>query len=257
MKRRSLLTKIAVLIASLVTTVHAEHEARVRRHFSPRVSEELLAAQHEIVRADNPGGFYDRVYQHAEPYYWWQIPGWMEEDAAHRRVRRILDIGCGYGTLLSVAVTIYGAGGYCMDVTPYLLPPVAARRNLQFARANVELDPIPWGDGFDVIIMTEVLEHFNFQPVPTLSKIRGALAPDGLLFLSTPDAGQWGKTQKYYRRLADIPMPAPGKPFIDDHIWQYSEKELRRVLREAGFSVVRWDYAPGSNFRHFNVVLKR
>ncbi len=247
----------AVLLASSVPYARAEHEARVRKQFSPKVAEEILAVQRDIVQADKPGGFYDKVYQHAEPFYWWKIPPWMEEDAARRRVNRILDIGCGYGTLLSVAAKIYGAHGYCMDVTPYLLPPVAAKRNLEFARGNVELDPIPWNGGFDVIIMTEVLEHFNFQPVPTLKKIRDALAPDGLLYLSTPDAKEWGRTQKYYKRLQDIPMPTKGKTFIDDHIWQYSESELRQVLKEAGFTVVRWDYAPGGGNRHFNVVLKR
>ena len=257
MKHKPLAAKVAVLLVALAPLARAEHEARVRKQFSPQVSEELLAVQRDIVQADKPGGYYDRVYQHAEPFYWWKIPGWMEEDASHRRVSRILDIGCGYGTLLSIATTIYGASGYCMDVTPYLLPTISARRNLQFSKGNVELDPIPWNGGFDIIIMTEVLEHFNFQPVPTLTKIRNALAPGGLFFLSTPDAKEWGQTRKYYKRLEDMPMAAQGKIFIDDHIWQYSESELRRVLKEAGFSVVRWDYAPGIGFRHFNIVLKK
>jgi 2-polyprenyl-3-methyl-5-hydroxy-6-metoxy-1,4-benzoquinol methylase len=252
-----LAARIVAPLIMLAVLVHAEHEGKVRKHFSPKVAEEILAAQHAVVRADAPGGFYEKSYEHAEPFYWWQIPGWMEEDAAHRHAKRVLDIGCGYGTLLSVTTTIYGAHGYCMDVTPYLMPPVAARRSLQFSKGNIELDPIPWGGGFDVIIMTEVLEHFNFQPVPTLRKIRDALAPEGLFFLSTPDAKEWGRTQKYYKRLQDIPMPSRGKAIVDDHVWQYSEQELRQVLKDAGFSVVRWDYAPGTGFRHFNVVLKR
>jgi SAM-dependent methyltransferase len=250
--------RIAVLVAALSPVASAEHEEQVRRHFSPRVVEEILAVQREIVRADKPGGYYDRVYRHAEPFYWWKIPAWMEADAPVRRVRRILDIGCGYGTLLGVATRIYGARGSCMDVTPYLLGPVAAGRKLEFTRGNVELDPIPvTSGGYDLIIMTEVLEHFNFQPVPTLTKIRKALAPEGLLLLSTPDAAQWGTTQKYYKRLEDLPMPSPGKAIIDDHVWQYTEGELRRVIREAGFRVVRWDFAPGAGLRHFNVALRR
>ncbi len=249
--------RAALLLITLVPLARAEHEERVRKHFSPRVSEELLAVQRDIVQADMPGGHYDKSYRHAEPFYWWKLPGWMEEDAAHRRVNRVLDIGCGYGTLLAVATKIYGARGYCVDVTQYLLPAVAAKWNLNFSKANIEIDPIPPNGDFDVILMTEVLEHLNFQPVPTLVKIRNALAPGGLFFMSTPDAKDWGKTQKYYKRLEDIPMPSQGKPFVDDHIWQYSEGELRRVLEEAGFSIVRWDHAPGVGFRHFNVVLER
>ena len=255
--RTGLAIRVAVPVLLWAVWAGADHESQVRKHFSPKVSAEILAAQQAIVRADMPGGFYEKAYRHAEPFYWWQIPPWMEQDATHRRVRRILDIGCGYGTLLSVATAIYGSNGYCMDVTPYLLPPVAARKSLQFSRGNIELDPIPWAGGFDVIIMTEVLEHFNFQPVPTLRKIREALAPDGLLFLSTPDAQDWGRTEQYYRPLQDIPMPSAGAAIVDDHIWQYSEEELRRVLKAAGFEVVRWDHAPGSGLRHFNVVAKR
>jgi SAM-dependent methyltransferase len=249
--------RAALLFLTLMPLVSAEHGARVRQHFSSEVSEALLAVQADIVQADMPGGFYDKAYRHAEPFYWWKIPGWMEKDAARHRVDRILDVGCGYGTLLAVAARIYRARGYCLDVTPYLLSPVAFKWNLQSSQANIELTPIPWKGSFDVIIMTEVLEHLNFQPVPTLKKLRDALAPAGRLFLSTPDAKEWGRTQKYYKRLEDIPPPALGKIPIDDHIWQYTERELRQVLKEAGFMVERWDYAPGAGPRHFNVVLRR
>jgi SAM-dependent methyltransferase len=236
--------------------VRAEHEKKVQERWPGKISAAVLAVQQDVVQADAVGGYYDKTYQHAEPFYWWNLPGWMQEDASHHKVSRILDIGCGYGTLLSVAATIYSAHGQCFDVTEYLLPAVRAKRDLGFTKGNAELDPVPAGP-FDVILMTEVLEHFNFQPVPTLTKIREALAPDGLFFLSTPDAKEWGKTQKYYQRLEDIPMPTRGKEIIDDHIWQYSEDELRQVLKAAGFSIVRWDYAPGGGNRHFNVVVKR
>ncbi|HWZ31012.1 MAG TPA: hypothetical protein VNX18_06755, partial [Bryobacteraceae bacterium] len=59
----------------------------------------LMAIQKEIVQADGPGGYYDRTYRKMEPRYWTQIPVWMREDAGKRKVARILDIGCGYGTL--------------------------------------------------------------------------------------------------------------------------------------------------------------
>ena len=48
----------------------------------------------------------------------------MREDAAERKVERILDIGCGYGTLLALATRIYGVSGYCLDVRDYLKPAV-------------------------------------------------------------------------------------------------------------------------------------
>jgi predicted SAM-dependent methyltransferase len=47
--------------------------------------------------------------------------------------------------------------------------------------------------------MTEVLEHLNFHPVPTLKKVYNLLSENGALYLSTPDAYEWGKVNKYYQ----------------------------------------------------------
>ena len=102
-------------------------------------------------------------------------------------------------------------------------------------------------------MMTEVIEHFNFQPLPTLRKIHDALAPAGVFFLSTPDEHEWGRELKYYRRLADLPAADPSRKFQDGHIWIYSKSELTSLLRQAGFRVIRLEYAPGVQNRHFNI----
>ncbi len=206
---------------------------------------------------DGPQGYYTREYSKAESGYWEKLPIWMKEDRSKRKVRRVLDIGCGYGTLLAYASALYGAAGHCMDVTEYLVPQFRNPRNLRFAKGNVELDPIPWREPFDLIIMTEVLEHLNFQPVPTLRKIRDALAPGGLFLLSTPNQEKWGKTTKYYQRLSDLPPPDRSRKFVDDHIWQYDERELRETLAEAGFEILKFDFSTSENRRHFNIMATR
>jgi 2-polyprenyl-3-methyl-5-hydroxy-6-metoxy-1,4-benzoquinol methylase len=113
-----------------------------------------------------------------------------------------------------------------MDATDYLKSAIAERHGLSFARGNIELAPIPWAGKFDVVILTEVLEHFNFQPLPTLQKIHGALADGGVLFLSTPDERDWGRLHAYYRRLSDLPMPDASHTVRDAHIWIYSKSEV-------------------------------
>src|SRR5215472_17106222 len=82
--------------------------------------DELTVIQKGIVQADGPGGYYDRAYRKMEGFYWTRIPAWMQQDARDRKVSRVLDTGCGYGTLLALATETYGAQGYCMDVTRYL-----------------------------------------------------------------------------------------------------------------------------------------
>ncbi len=226
---------------------------------SPNLRNEVTLAEIQRARADldGPKGYYARTYSKAETGYWEKLPVWMTEDRAKRKVRRVLDIGCGYGTLLAYAAASYGAAGYCMDVTEYLIPQFRNPRNLRFAKGNVEFDPIPWREPFDLIIMTEVLEHFNFQPVPTLRKIRDALAPGGLFLLSTPNQDKWGKTTKYYQRLQDVPPVDRSRKIVDDHIWQYEEQELRDVLAEAGLAILKFDYSTTEDRRHFNVMATR
>ena len=204
-----------------------------------------------------PKGFYRITYRYAEPEYWANFPKWMRQEASERKVARVLDIGCGYGTLLSLAVKIYGAKGYCLDSTPYIAK-LAQADGLHFKQSNIELDPVPFPEKFDVILMTEVLEHFNFNPVPTLKKIRESLAPGGRFYLSTPDAKTWGKVQKYFKRLSDMPDP-PTKPtkVIDEHIWVYDKSELLRVVKAAGFRVAKLEISNPNAASHFNVVLER
>src|SRR2546425_7932500 len=96
----------------------------------------LQSIQDDIVAADGRGQFYDRSYRPIESSFWEKIPEWMEADAGQRKVHRILDIGCGYGTLLSLATIVYRAEGFCLDLQDYLKPAVAKKYGLQFAKGN-------------------------------------------------------------------------------------------------------------------------
>src|SRR5665811_2270125 len=70
---------------------------------SPSPRKEVTLAEIQKARADldGPQGYYTRAYSKAETGYWEKLPVWMTEDRSKRKVRRVLDIGCGYGTLLA------------------------------------------------------------------------------------------------------------------------------------------------------------
>jgi SAM-dependent methyltransferase len=222
----------------------------------PETDPALKAIQAEISAEDGPEGYYTKTYRPSETLFWSNLPGWMRADAASHQAKRILDIGCGYGTLLAFAAEVYHAEPYCMDVIHYM-PKFSEHRRIRFSSGNIQLDPIPAPGSFDVILMTEVLEHFNFQPLPTMKKIHDALAPGGVFFLTTPDAAEWGRNTKYYSNLKDLPAADRNSKFIDDHIWVYDRKELTQLVTEAGFTVEKFAYSPGVGHRHFNLLLRR
>lgn len=214
----------------------------------------IIEIQEALSKIDGPKGYYSTTYSKEESKYWSNLPDWMKEDARKRKVARVLDVGCGYGTLLAYSAKTYGAKGFCLDTTEYLWPAFRNPRGLTFAKGNIELDPIPWKEPFDLMVMTEVLEHFNFRPIPTLSKIRASLADGGVVFLSTPDAeSSWGRITKYYPSLDSLPALDTTATWIDGHIWQYSQSELERVLAQAGFGIRALERVNGAQGKHFNV----
>ena len=217
----------------------------------------IVEIQAALSKIDGPKGYYTTTYSKEESKYWQNLPIWMQEDAGKRKAARVLDIGCGYGTLLGYAAKTYNAKGFCMDTTEYLWPLFRDPRGLTWAKGNIELDPIPWKEPFDVMVMTEVLEHFNFQPVPTLKKMFNALTPGGVLFLSTPDEKEWGRVSQYYKSLKDMPPIDSNMKVVDAHVWVYSRQELTDVLTAAGFKIVKFEYSPGAGHRHFNVMAVR
>jgi len=200
-------------------------------------------------------------YLRLQPLFWCNIPEWIAKDTAGRKIKRTLDIGCGYGTLSLYLQRLLNCDVYTIDFVDITgsIPSLYAKvkSNWFFKVNNIELDAFPWDLKFDIIVFTEVMEHLNFHPLPTLRKIHDLLSDDGLLYLSTPDAAQWGRLTKYYSNLDMIPLPARNLPVVDDHVYVYTKPELLKVLDEAGFAVKRFGYSPGESSRHFNLALAK
>ncbi|MBP2366453.1 class I SAM-dependent methyltransferase [Pseudonocardia parietis] len=98
--------------------------------------------------------------------------------------RRVLDAGCGSGTL-SAALRDQGAAVTCMDASAGMLD-LAKKRlgddaELRLADLN---DPLPFEDGaFDDVIASLVL-HYIEDWAPVLIEMRRVLEPGGRLFAS-------------------------------------------------------------------------
>ncbi|MHC4309628.1 MAG: class I SAM-dependent methyltransferase [Planctomycetota bacterium] len=253
-------------VGRTVTRIRRSSEPKRMKSLSePKRMKSLLdSIQDDITEGEVKAGYsyYKDEYRTYESFFWYKIAGWMFEDAIERsakgeHVNKVLDLGGGYGTLLIYATFMYGTEGICFDVGNYIFPNVLEKYNISYMKGDIERGRLPQSEKFNVIIMTEVLEHFNFHPVPTLKKIYETLTPGGSFFLSTPDAESiWGRTYKHYKSLSEIPTVDPNATWINDHIWQYNSTELRSVLREAGFKIKRFDlttHPTKYGYKHFNV----
>ena len=107
--------------------------------------------------------------------------------------RTALDVGCGAG-LLAEPLARLGAAVTGID---------AAAQNVAVARAHAEAGGLRVdyraggieavaGERFDLVTCLEVIEHVSSPPA-FVRGLAGALAPDGLLVMSTPNRTAWSR----------------------------------------------------------------
>jgi SAM-dependent methyltransferase len=135
---------------------------------------------------------------------------------------RLLDVGCGRGTLVRLARAA-GVEAYGLE-RPYpgapSLPHVLYR----------ELTECGFPEGhFQVVVLWHVLEHLQ-NPVEALGEIHRLLRPGGWLSIAVPNFGgaQARASGADWFHL-DFPR----------HLWHFQERTLRELLQRSGFRVAR------------------
>lgn len=64
----------------------------------------------------------------------------------------------------------------------------AARFGIALKDCDLEKEKLPFSDStFDIVLLTETLEHFNFHPGKAMSEISRVLAPEGVVIITTPN----------------------------------------------------------------------
>jgi SAM-dependent methyltransferase len=221
----------------------------------------LQETQETLRELYGPGHYYTDRYSRDELGYIGQIPEWIRKfDCSFYTPGRGLDVGPGYG-LLACHLSDCGITMDTMDRHTYISDRLANRFELTRHTGDIEREGYQViASTFRIIILTEVLEHFNFHPVPTLVKLRNFMKADGRLYLSTPNSSSWGILSG---SLSKIPTYNPleqsydNPPWKDQHIWQYSRQELGEVLKAAGFRIVREGKSTSAGGEHFNLELEK
>jgi 2-polyprenyl-3-methyl-5-hydroxy-6-metoxy-1,4-benzoquinol methylase/glycosyltransferase involved in cell wall biosynthesis len=184
-----------------------------------------LVFHKEFSNSSEIGDFYGHYYREENmafsPITESRFHSLMDSFQPYRETGRILDVGCGAGHLLKVAMDC-GWRAYGTEI--------AAGAFDQLARLGVdafrgELQSARYTDAFfDVVYCSEVIEHL-LDPVSFLEESARILRPGGLLYLTTPNFNSLS------RRLLGLEWRVFGK----EHVCYFTPASLSRAILRAGF----------------------
>ena len=168
-----------------------------------------------------------------DQYYEWPRPELAALVPA--TARRVLDVGCGSGTLAASIKERQGAEVYGIE----FMADAAARARLRLddvVQADLDvLDELPWPEGhFDAVIFGDVLEHLR-DPHALLRTVRRHLAPDGVVVCSIPNIKHWTVV---FPLIFDDRFTYTDAGLLDrTHVHFFTLREIDDMLTECGFAV--------------------
>lgn len=115
---------------------------------------------------------------------------------------------------------------------------------------DAETDAFPYPDGyFTTVLCCELIEHLHADPMHMMAEINRILKPGGRLVLTTPNIGSLraiaAVLQGHHPGFFPAYLrPAHGAPQEDRHNREYTPKEVRFLLNDAGFEVERLETGP-------------
>lgn len=99
--------------------------------------------------------------------------------------KSVLDVGCARGYLVKSFIDL-GINAYGIDISAYAINNSLSEVREKLRVCDIEEENLPFNDNtFDVIIMTEVIEHLKRYDV-AIQEIKRVLKSDGIVYLTTP-----------------------------------------------------------------------
>jgi len=114
---------------------------------------------------------------------------------------------------------------------------------------DAERDPFPYPDGwFATVLCCELLEHLARDPMHMMVEINRVLRPGGHLLLTTPNIASLRSIaailQGYHPGLFTHYVHPDKAATEPRHYREYAPTEIRRLLEDAGFTVIKLETGP-------------
>ncbi len=140
--------------------------------------------------------------------------------------RSFLDIGCATGMLIA-RMKARGWREQGVEVCRPAAELGIRERGLQIFIGTLEEARFPEGS-FDVVHCSHLIEHLT-NPRGFVHEVRRILAPGGYFIVATPNA------DGFQARL----FGGEWRSMIDDHMYLFARRTLRRLLEDSGLRVMR------------------
>lgn len=166
----------------------------------------------------------------------------MENRFKNLKTVSILDVGCNDGHFTNYYYKI----ALKEKKKPFVVgldivlktPDVIVSQNVHFLRADARNLPLKDGS-FDLIISTEVIEHF-VEGEQFIEECYRVLKPSGMILLTTPNRSRFTALPQSLISKIKGKRYVPGP--TDEHLREYTSNELIDILKNAGFNVILLDY---------------
>jgi 2-polyprenyl-3-methyl-5-hydroxy-6-metoxy-1,4-benzoquinol methylase len=150
----------------------------------------------------------------------------LDSFEAYRQSNKIIDVGCGNGHFLKVALQ----RGWEVYGTEYTDEAIAQCQAKGIKMQQGELNPKHYApESFDIITSFEVLEHIN-TPHQEITNFHAILRKGGLVYLTTPNFNSVSKhLLKENWSVVEYP----------EHLSYYTPKTLKRLFEKHQFTTLQ------------------
>jgi SAM-dependent methyltransferase len=141
---------------------------------------------------------------------------------------------------------------------------------IEFAAVNLKRYQLPYPSGhFDLVVMCEVLEHLNFNPLPVVKELNRCMKKGALLYLTVPNQYSAGNRLDLLRgRIVQSQASMDGfywqlnpaaNMIVGLHWREYSREDLHQLLEPMGFAIRQHCYfqeSKAARYRRLKFSLK-
>jgi SAM-dependent methyltransferase len=172
--------------------------------------------------------------------------------------KRVLEISSFLG-VVDIALSKIGFEVYTYDIPEFqknnklneLYQKYAVHPSLGYLK-DVWQNGLPYPDNyFDAVILSEVIEHLNFNPLPVLQEINRILKKDGILYVTTPNQVNLinrikiilGRSIRNSISDSVTQLDQTRHTICGIHWREYTLEELIQLLEITGFTLKTYSYS--------------